>query len=351
MSFSPIDDFRLRFNRMAKRRGLASPSTKRLAQALEQLLTEWYQAMPPHVLSAQTLQAVSAPDAAKLKQRYTAADANGDAPAMAGLLPLLMQIDRRDPDRPQMLNCCAVAALRLAGSNVPPLVEVVLEEAVATATPYSRTQLSALRNLAALYRQTGRNRAAYELCRMLLRQRRAFTDDPEIYHWIYYILAASARWLGKAQLAYRVLVACTKEPLFYARWKPVIDTGLFSLRAAKLPLPEAKHWLQSLYPESPYQPYLLGSYAGTLLAQGHPRAALALASRALTGIGEEHSQDLVTRMELHIIMAAACHRLGRPEIANHLLDQARAILGPAEMTRPATVRMQDWLPLAANSGG
>lgn len=345
MRLSPIEEFRTRLNQLAQVRGMLSPSTQRISRMLDRLLTEWYQAVPEPVLASLALQPLEL-SRSELGRRYHEAHTRGDSPAMASLLPQVLQLSKDDPDRPQMLNGCGVHILRISKQRVPQILLVALEEAAATAPQWSLSQLNALGNLAAAYMKTGRFHAAYFVLRRLCRNMSAFPEHEPYKASIYYELFIAARWLGKQRLASHALrsaTACARPSM-----QAALTTAHFSQAVAEIPLAELKARFVRIYPHSPFQAHLLGSYAGALLRHGFPRAAVAVANLALNRVQSEHDVYTLTHMELLIILAAASHRLGNRAGANAFLRRAKQVLGAADLTRPATVRMQDWLVLAGS---
>lgn len=351
MPLAPLEEFRLRLNRTAKRRGLHSPSTRRIQRVLDQMLLEWHDEVPPDVLAASVLQRAAIIDRADLVRRFERAKAASDSTTLASLLPLVMALPRNDADRPQMLNCCGIMMLRASGTTVPKLAEVALEEAIATAQPYSILQYKALTNLGALYNATGRFYTAYWLYRTLIRQRRAFSLDGLLAGYMYAGLARAAGWIGKPRLSYRAQLVLKTCDGYYERFRVIVDTSFDCDRLKRLPLGECKQIMRRWFPDTPHSAALLGNYACALLRHGYPRAALAVGACALGQLQRPSEQlqivnDRVNSAEIHLIMAAAAQRLDQADAAQAHLARAREIFGNAELLRPSTVRMQDWQRLA-----
>jgi hypothetical protein len=350
MRLTPIEEMRARLNRVVGSNGPRSPRAQRISRVLDHLLTEWYQVAPASVLAAQALHPPQLRDREELVRLFERAMERNDWPGVASLLALVLALPRHDPDRPKMLNCCGYIACAIAEQTVPSIAVTALEEAAATAPPFSMLHLKAQGNLAFCYLRQGRVTAAYLMLRRLVRTLDQYEADTRL-RWITYVqLGRAARWLNKERLA-RFACKAALALRLDEHHDRMVEIALFSLDSPRATLLEMKRRFQRLYPQSPaeFQGHLVGSYAAALLRHGYLRGALAAARYALRRIQRDQPRDRLSLVELHLIMAAAARLLGEERAAQGLVHQAQELLGPAALLRPATLRVGDWLALVGQA--
>lgn len=322
---SPIEELRSRLSRVAARRGFGSPSTLRVSQLLDRFVNEWYRAASPATITAQFLRIPPGLSAADLLRRCEQAAAKRDSHLLAALLPLVMELPKELPQRPAMLIAAARLVQTLPGSM--PLACLALEEASATAPQHSLLQLEALSLLAGCYLQAGRVHAAFYLARSVIRNRAAFPADPSLSGALLLSFAGSARRRGKDRLARQALLMAALDQTFDSHLQEIITLELYILDNLRLTLTALKSRFQALYAGSRYQPHLLGSYASGLLRHGHPRAAIAVVSRALSAIVRDRPHDWISQVDLYLILSAASQQVGQTIPAQAFLVRARDLLG------------------------